>query len=250
MAQSQAESALLSVRTTQTSAIQEKQQGKEDALASINDQLATIYSAARANPQDEEPPTLTRADYLKLYNSIHGYCVAGPRDDPKNRLRGAHLLGADLYRILEQELTAHCREVHTQIVTTGVQDHVVLIEAYITQWNKFTKLAGLIQNVMQFLERHWIKREIDEIKANTIPRVYYIQDLHRKCWKEEVLQVDMTTTDAAKVSKEILDAATSLQERDGEGAAGEKELIERFRSCLDSVNLTLPLSPEARGRWL
>ncbi len=107
----------------------------------------------------------------------------------------------------------------------------VLVKGYLEEWTHFTNCAHILHHVFRYLNRHWIKREIDEGNV-----VYDIYTLHLILWHRELLQPT-----AGKLSDGV--AELIEQRRNGERIDGgaTKALIDIILSMeLDDTN---PLRP-------
>ena len=85
--------------------------------------------------------------------------------------RIAHLLGEDLYRNLKQYLKRHLEQLWTN--SQGLVDEA-LLTYYIREWDRYTTAANYINHLFRYLNRHWVRREIDEGKKD-IYDVYTLQ---------------------------------------------------------------------------
>ncbi|THV84185.1 Cullin repeat-containing protein [Aureobasidium pullulans] len=201
-------------------------------LAFIQSQIHAIYSTASANQQDDNAPKLDHDTYIKIYTAIHSYCTA--TKSPKGSLSGE-----DLYRYLEEEVRNYCHGVRSYIFITDNDEEGDsarrLLKAYMTQYNKFAHLSNLVKNLMQVLERHWVRREIDEKKKN----VYLIEDLNKMVWRKQVLQVGADTAPTKQGLGEVADAVTELRERSGEMAEYDSKLVKDVVRSLSFLGLTL-----------
>ena len=102
--------------------------------------------------------------YMGLYTAIHNFCtaqkaVAGSSFHAANNRGGAHLLGEDLYQHLIEYLKAHLAEVQA-----ASRQHVdeALLHFYIKEWNRYTTAGQYNNHLFRYLNRHWVKREMDE----------------------------------------------------------------------------------------
>ncbi|THY34677.1 Cullin repeat-containing protein [Aureobasidium pullulans] len=201
-------------------------------LAYIQSQITAIYSTASAEQQDDNAPKLDHDTYINIYTAIHSYCTA--TKSPKGSLSGE-----DLYRYLEKEVRNYCHGVRSYIFITDNDEEGdparTLLEVYMTQYNKFAHLSSLVKNLMQVLERHWIRREIDEKKKN----VYLIEDLNKMIWRQEVLQVSANTVPTKQGLGEVADAVTELREKSGGTAEYDLKLVKNVVKSLSSLGLTL-----------
>lgn len=57
-----------------------------------------------------------------------------------------------------------------------------LLAYYIKEWKRFTNAATYNNHLFRYLNRHWVKREIDEGKKN----IYDIYTLHLVRWKDDM----------------------------------------------------------------
>ncbi|KAF2265905.1 cullin-2 [Lojkania enalia] len=122
--------------------------------------------------------------YMGLYTAIHNFCtaqkaVAGASFSSQNNRGGAHLLGEDLYQHLIEYLKAHLQGVQARS-----KEHVdeALLTFYIKEWDRYTTAGQYNNHLFRYLNRHWVKREMDEGKKN----IYDIYTLHLVRWKEDM----------------------------------------------------------------
>jgi cullin 1 len=89
-----------------------------------------------------------------------------------------------LYNKLIEYLTKHLTE-----IKEGSQAHSdeALIDYYINEWERYTVAAKFINHLFRYLNRHWVKREMDEGKKN-IYDVYTVW-ARELCWNELWLTV-------------------------------------------------------------
>ena len=122
--------------------------------------------------------------YMGLYTAIHNFCtaqkaVAGSSFAANNNRGGAHLLGEDLYQHLIEYLKTHLAGVQAES-----RHHVdeALLTFYIKEWNRYTTAGQYNNHLFRYLNRHWVKREMDEGKKN----IYDIYTLHLVRWKDDM----------------------------------------------------------------
>ncbi|ORX98722.1 cullin-2 [Clohesyomyces aquaticus] len=171
--------------------------------------------------------------YMGLYTAIHNFCtaqkaVAGTSFSSHNR-GGAHLLGEDLYQHLIDYLKSHLQGVQARS-----KDHVdeALLTFYIKEWNRYTTAGQYNNHLFRYLNRHWVKREMDEGKKN----IYDIYTLHLVRWKE-----DMFVGTQENVMRSVL----KLVEKQRNGETIEQSHI---KSVVDSfVSLGLDESDSSKS---
>ena len=146
-------------------------------------------------------------DYMSIYTAIHNFCTAqkpltSQTPFSNNSRGGAHLLGEDLYNHLINYLKRHLAGVQREAANHTDEG---LLTFYIKEWNRYTTAAQYDNHLFRYLNRHWVKREIDEGKKN----VYDIYTLHLVSWKEDLFSV---------THEKVMDSVLQLvkNQRDGE----------------------------------
>ncbi|KAF2768296.1 Cullin-domain-containing protein [Teratosphaeria nubilosa] len=159
--------------------------------------------------------------YMSLYTSIHNFCTAqkavGANTNTLNsNHRGAHLLGEELYHRLDDYLKRHLQGVHAEMIKHADE---ALLTYYIQQWKRYTTAGTYNNHLFKYLNRHWVKREMDEGKKD----IYDIYTLHLVRWK---LDMFGTTQNA------VMDAVLRLVEKQRNGETIEqskvKEVVDSF----------------------
>ncbi|KAF2417427.1 Cullin-domain-containing protein [Tothia fuscella] len=172
--------------------------------------------------------------YMGLYTAIHNFCTAqkavstGGGFNSHNR-GGAHLLGEDLYKHLIAYLGNHLQTVHQ---ASKLHSDEALLRFYIKEWKRYTTAATYNNHLFRYLNRHWVKREMDEGKKN----IYDIYTLHLVRWKEDMF----TSTHLS-----VMDAVLKMVEKQRNGETIEqaqiKAVVESFVSLgLDESDSTKP----------
>lgn len=172
-------------------------------------------------------------DYMELYTAVHNFCTAQKAMSTGGFMQnsagrgGAHLLGEELYKHLRTYLDAHLAEVQANSLKHHGED---LLRYYIKEWTRYTTAAKFNNNLFRYLNRHWVKREMDEGKKN----IYDIYTLHLVRWKEMMF---------APTHKDVMDAVLALvaQQRNGETIEHSmiKTLVQSFVSLgLDDSDST------------
>jgi cullin 1 len=106
------------------------------------------------------------------------------------------LLGKELYGRLKQLLKIHLQ---------GIQDEAdqhpneTLLGYYMKEWGQYVTAARSNDHLFKYLNRSWVKREINEGKEN----VYDVYTLHLAVWKEVV--VAATSADIADALAQFIE---------------------------------------------
>ncbi|KAF2762209.1 Cullin-domain-containing protein [Pseudovirgaria hyperparasitica] len=157
--------------------------------------------------------------YMGLYTAIHNFCTAqkavGTGGFNNNTRGGAHLLGEDLYNHLIEYLKAHLGGVQ-QASKAHVDE--ALLAFYIKEWNRYTTAGTYNNHLFRYLNRHWVKREMDEGKKN----IYDIYTLHLVRWKEDMF---------LGTQKSVMASVLKLVEKERNGETIERSQI---KSVVDS----------------
>lgn len=133
----------------------------------------------------------------------------------------AHLLGEELYKLLGEYLSRHLDTVHKES-----QGHAeeALLGFYIREWARYTTAAKYINHLFRYLNRHWVKREIDEGKKN----VFDVYTLHLVKWKEDFF---------LKVHDKVMGAVLNLIEKQRNGETIEQSQIKSIVDSFVSLGL-------------
>lgn len=212
--------------------------GSTECLDWIEASLNAIYAAYLHTPTSDKVPSLERSSWLGIYNAVHVY--SRPTKSSTEPQRGAHIRGKDLYDALERQVTVHCQDAAGLIF--ALENDLMLIQSYLEQWDRLPQVAGLISRLMRSLDRHYIKRAVDEQKGGQklCPEVYDIEDLHKKLWKQEVLRLPYAAQKLDEGNPQIVEAVERLQKSVDGGAADsaqQRELLKRFAKSLVFVGV-------------
>ncbi|KAI9739145.1 MAG: hypothetical protein M1834_007358 [Cirrosporium novae-zelandiae] len=168
--------------------------------------------------------------YMGLYSAVHNFCtsqkavsssVNGHQVVGPNMHRGAHLLGEELYKNLILYLKQHLEQVREKS-----QHHFDegLLSFYISEWNRYTTAATYINHLFRYLNRHWVKREMDEGKKST----YDVYTLHLVQWRKELFM---------HVQSQVMKAVLNLVEKQRNGETIEQSQIKSIVDSFVSLGL-------------
>lgn len=130
---------------------------------------------------------------------------------------------------LKTYLSEHLAEIHEKSV--GHVDEA-LLAYYIREWDRYTTAAKYINHLFRYLNRHWVKREIDEGKKD----IYDVYTLHLVQWRVELF---------SKVNVNVMAAVLTMVEKQRNGETIEqaqiKSVVDSFVSLgLDESDSTKP----------
>ena len=95
---------------------------------------------------------------------------------------------------------------------------------YIREWTRYTTAAKYVNHLFSYLNRHWVKREIDEGKKH----VYDVYTLHLVKWKDDFFE---------KVHGKVMDAVLNLIEKQRNGETIEQSQIKSIVDSFVSLGL-------------
>ncbi|KAI9751877.1 MAG: late secretory pathway protein avl9 [Chaenotheca gracillima] len=186
--------------------------------------------------------------YMNIYTAVHNFCTSqkavtggpnpqymgmsgahrGGANSPKRSYMEfssqpglAHLLGEDLYSNLISYLSAHLQQIKAKATTHSEE---ALLSFYIREWNRYTTAAKYINNLFQYLNRHWVKREMDEGKKN----IYDVYTLHLVRWRVDLF---------SSVQENVMHAVLRMVEKQRNGEAIEQAQIKSIVDSFVSLGL-------------
>ncbi|KAK3390964.1 Cullin [Podospora didyma] len=176
--------------------------------------------------------------YMGIYTAVHNFCTSQKAvgfsvasNINTGAHRGAHLLGEDLYKKLSDYLTDH---LNSLLVEAKSHTDETLLAFYIREWQRYTDAAKYIHHLFRYLNRHWVKREMDEGKKS----IYDVYTLHLVKWRDVLFHF---------ISEKVMSAVLKLVEKQRNGETIEynqiKQVVESFVSLgldeTDSSKTTL-----------
>ncbi|KAK3687260.1 Cullin [Podospora appendiculata] len=166
--------------------------------------------------------------YMGIYTAVHNFCTSQKAvgfnqnaNISTSAHRGAHLLGEDLYKKLTEYLSRHLEELYIQ---SKAHTDEALLAFYIREWHRYTVAAKYIHHLFRYLNRHWVKREMDEGKKN----IHDVYTLHLVRWREVLFE---------RVSGKVMDAVLKLVEKQRNGETIEHSQIKQVVDSFVSLGL-------------
>jgi cullin 1 len=112
----------------------------------------------------------------------------------------------------------------TIVAESQTHSDEALLTFYINQWNRYTTAAKYINHLFKYLNRHWVKREMDEGKKN----IYDVYTLHLVQWR-------VTLFDA--VHDKVMAAVLMMVEKQRNGETIEHSQIKNIVDSFVSLGL-------------
>lgn len=175
--------------------------------------------------------TMTPARYMQLYSRVYTYCTCvayngDSRGGPRNRQNraqrgsntgsiGAEFVGLDLYNHLKLFFQNYVENVYQKGRDLSGED---ILNFYTTQWDSYRLSSKVVGGIFSYLNRHWIKRELDEGNED----IYEIYVLAIVTWKEHLF---------VHMRDNVTGAVLKLIERERNGEKISTKLISGVIQC-------------------
>ncbi|TKA80670.1 hypothetical protein B0A49_00811 [Cryomyces minteri] len=196
---------------------------KDDAVATWNFLEAGVDQIMNALRDG-----IDMKSYMQLYTAIHNFCTSqkAVNSSPagiaiQNYRGGAHLLGQEMYDKLKQYLSGHLKEIQQKMDTHADE---ALLTFYIREWKRYTSAGAYINHLFKYLNRHWVKREMDEGKKD----VHDIYTLHLVRWRDDLF---------GKNQNSVMGAVLNLVEKQRTGETIEQSQIKTIVDSFVSLGL-------------
>jgi len=138
--------------------------------------------------------------WMDFYSNVYDYCTTSRPHNISSRkgTTGANFAGEELYNRLKAFLEKHMKSI-LKSAESKMDD--TLLNFYKVEWDRYTTAMRYINNIFQYLNRHWIKREADDGKKE----VYEVFVLSLVVWGKTLfkpLKTRLTNALLALVEKE------------------------------------------------
>lgn len=122
---------------------------------------------------------ITSKQYMDLYTEVYNYCTGSNQGMATSKKENTNLIGGKLYKELKQHLEQRLNKIFLASSKYTDED---LLQFYSTEWDKYTTAMTVINHMFAYLNRNWIKREINEGKST----VYEVYTLSLVTWRNEL----------------------------------------------------------------
>lgn len=164
-----------------------------------------------------------RKRWMELYSNVYNYCTTS-RPSPGRKpggISGANFVGEELYNRLSEYLKRHMKQLGKQ--AEGKMDEALLMY-YSKEWERFTTAMKYINNIFDYLNRHWIKREADDGKKE----VYEIYTLSLVIWRDHLFHSQ---------KPRLINALLALIEKERNGEQINTHLVKTVVECYVKLGL-------------
>ncbi|KAI9100405.1 Cullin [Phlyctochytrium arcticum] len=176
---------------------------------------------------------LSYVKWMDLYTLIYNYCTstrmnsalnhdAGPASEVN---RGANLMGADLYSNLKTYLKLHLDTLKAQADQQMDED---LLTFYTREWKRYTTATTYLHHIFRYLNRHWVKREIDEGHKT----IYDVYTLTLVTWRDHFF-----VGGPGSLQHKVMEAVLNLIEKQRSGETIDTGLIYNVVDSFVSLGL-------------
>ncbi|OZJ06312.1 hypothetical protein BZG36_00729 [Bifiguratus adelaidae] len=176
---------------------------------------------------------LTYDRYMQIYTVIYNYCTSSSRVQggsqtdgislgSQSQRAGASLTGSDLYNKLVKFLEHHLNKIRKECEQLMDES---LLKYYNTQWKRYTTASGYVHHVFGYLNRHWVRRELEEGRKHD---VYDVYTLALVSWKQHMFH---------HVQNNVMIAVLKLIEKQRNGESIDIHLIKNIVDSFVSLGL-------------
>ncbi|RKF53856.1 Cullin-1 [Golovinomyces cichoracearum] len=165
--------------------------------------------------------------YMGIYTAVHNFCTSqkavslpGP-GSLGSAQRGAQLVGEELFENLIKYLTAYLKDL---VGASKAHQDEALLSFYIREWDRYTIAAKYINHLFRYLNRHWIKREMDEGKKN----IYDVYTLHLVQWRVTLF---------SELHEKVIRSVLKMVERQRQGETIQHSQIKSIVDSFVSLGL-------------
>ncbi|RBR20335.1 uncharacterized protein FIESC28_05299 [Fusarium coffeatum] len=179
----------------------------EDDTEGLRAYLTSGISAILNDPKLQLQPNV----YMNLYTSVWRLTYREKSNESaRSDVPYADVIYHDLVKMLAD---------HVQLVLEKLQsqEDSLLFEAYLTEWDQYLMAANRIDRLLNLINRHWVKRDVDEGK----PDVYRIRTLHFVQWRSYLWD---------KISIAVIDSAQLVLEKSHGNADKTHDMLKSFAS--------------------
>ncbi|VDN02502.1 unnamed protein product [Thelazia callipaeda] len=174
--------------------------------------------------------TMVPARYMQLYSRVYTYCTCVAYNGESQRSGrgrqtriartgpnsiGAEFVGLDLYNHLKEFFQNYVEGVYQRGHDLIGED---VLNYFTSEWDSYRFSSKVVGGIFSYLNRHWIKRELDEGNEN----IYEIYVLAIVTWKEHLF---------IHMRDSVTSAVLKLIERERNGEKISTKLISGVIQC-------------------
>ncbi|UMM22593.1 hypothetical protein L5515_003730 [Caenorhabditis briggsae] len=198
----------------------------QDVWNKLQNGLDTAYRREYLSPKQ----------YMSLYTYVYDYCTsitlstsrregderinANETVNP-NRVTGADFVGHEMYQKVEEYVSAYVIAVREKGAELSGED---LLKFYTTEWENFRISSKVMDGIFAYLNRHWIRRELDEGHEN----IFMVYTLALVVWKRNLFN---------ELRDKVIDAMLELIRAERTGSTITSRYISGVVECLVELGI-------------
>ncbi|KAK5980287.1 putative e3 ubiquitin ligase cullin 1 component [Trichostrongylus colubriformis] len=166
--------------------------------------------------------------YMELYTSVYDFCTAVSVNANPGVVGRPTRSGVEMYAKLTNFIESYVKD-----RLEGARDLLGedLLRYYTTQWSEFRFSSKVVDGIFSYLNRHWIKRELDEGNGN----IYMIYTLALVIWKRSLFM---------ESKERVTDAVLDLIRRERNGETISRKLIRDVTDCYVELGIEEDETPD------
>lgn len=166
--------------------------------------------------------SLTIPQYMNLLGFVHNYCTKTTLNLNSAKRGGTELFGHELYERLNKFLENYLVELFKSRPNLNDEE---LLTFYTTKWAEYRFSSRVVNGVFDYLNRHWVHREISEGHKD----IYIVFQLTLVKWREHILKNDL--------DKKLTNAVLKQIERERNGEMISSHSISGFINCYSELGM-------------